>query len=80
MDFAPGMGLNPLPDSGNGFRVVVSESAFATADFGCSEFSQISKTEDPPISFADVERSEYLDVWNDSDYAKFIGLWDSNAL
>ena len=33
MDFAPGMCLNPLLDSGNGLGAVVSESAFATADF-----------------------------------------------
>ena len=46
----------------------------------CSEFLNISKIEDPPISFADVERSQYQDVWNDSVYAEFSGLWNSNAI
>ena len=59
MDFAPDMWLNPLPDSGNGFGAMVSKSAFAAADVGCSEFPHVSKIEDPPISFADVERSQY---------------------
>ena len=59
MDFAPGMWLNPLPDSGNGFGAVVSENAFAAADVGCSKFPHISKIEDPPMSFADVKRSQY---------------------
>ena len=54
MDFAPGMWLNPLPDPGNGFGAVISESAFATADFGCSAFPYISVIDDSPISFADV--------------------------
>ena len=58
MEFAPGMWLDPLPDSGNGFRAVVSESAFATGDVGCSKFPHVSKIEDPPKSFADVERSQ----------------------
>ena len=57
MDFAPGLWLNPLPDSENGFGAVMSESAFAAADVGCSKFPHVSKIEDPPISFADVERS-----------------------
>ena len=43
MDFAPGMGLNPLLDSWNGFGAVISESAFGVADFECSEFPHISK-------------------------------------
>ena len=43
IDFAPGMGLNPLLNSGNGYGAVISESAFATADFDCSEFSHIRK-------------------------------------
>ena len=38
MDFAPGVWLDPLLDSGNGFGTVVSESAFASANFDCSEF------------------------------------------
>ena len=42
MDFSPGMWLNPLPDSGNGFGAVISGSAFATADFNCSEFPRVS--------------------------------------
>ena len=32
MNFAPGMWLNPLPDSGNGFGAAISESAFAAAE------------------------------------------------
>ena len=79
IDFAPGMWLNPLPDSGNSFGAVVFESAFAAADVGCSKFPHVSKIGDPPMSFADVERSQYQDVWNDSDYAGFSGLWNSNA-
>ena len=31
------------------------------------------------MSFADVERSQYQDVWNNSDHAEFSGLWNSNA-
>ena len=69
MDFAPGMWLNPLPDSENGFGAVISESAFAAAGVGCSKFPHVSKIEDPPMSFADVERSQHQDAWNDSDYA-----------
>ena len=79
MNFAPSMWLNPLPDSGNGFGAVISERAFATADFDCREFPFFSTMEDPPISFADVERSQYQDVWNDSHFAEFSGLWSSNA-
>ena len=79
MDFSLGMWLNPLPDSVNGFGAVISESAFAAAGVGCSKFPHVSKVEDPPMSFADVERSQYQDVWNDPDYAKFSGLWNSNA-
>ena len=41
MGFAPGLWLNPLPDSGNGFWAVVSESAFAATSVGCSKFSHI---------------------------------------
>ena len=58
---------------------MISESAFVAAGFSCSEVRHISKIEDPPISFADVERSQYQDVWNDSDYAESSGLWNSNA-
>ena len=54
MEVSPGMWLNPLPDSGNGFGAVISASAFAAAGIGCSEFPHISKIEDPPRSFADV--------------------------
>ena len=57
MNFAPGIWLNPLPDSGNGFGAVIWESAFAAADIGCSELPHVSKIEDPPMNFADVERS-----------------------
>ena len=31
------------------------------------------------MSFADTERSQYQDVKNDSDYAEFSCLWNSNA-
>ena len=62
MDFAPGMWLSLLRDSGNGFGAVISESAFAAADVGCSKFSRVSKIEDPLMSFAGVERSQYQDV------------------
>ena len=58
MEFSPSMWLNPLSDSGNSFGAVISESAFAAADFECNEFSYIAKIEDPPISSADVERSQ----------------------
>ena len=79
MDFEPGMCLNPLPESGNGFGAVISESACAAADVDRSKFPHFSKIEDPPMSFADVKRSQYQGVWNDSDYAEFSGLWNSNA-
>ena len=79
MEFAPGMWLNPLPDSGNGFRGMISGSAFAAAGVGFSKFPHVSKIEDPPMSFADVERSQYQDVWNGSDYAEFSDLWNTNA-
>ena len=42
MGFLPGMWLHPLPDSRNVYGAVVSESAFATADFDFSEFSRVS--------------------------------------
>ena len=38
MGVAPGMWLNPLPDSGDGFGAVISESAFAVADVGCVRY------------------------------------------
>ena len=81
MDFAPGLWLNSLPDSGNGFGAVISESMFVTADVGCNEFPHVSnsKIEDSPISFGDVERSQDLDVWNYLDHAEFSGQWNSNA-
>ena len=79
MDFAPGVWLDPLLDSGNGSGAVCSESAFASADFDCSEFPHISKIEDPPISFAGVECSQYRNVWNDSDFAEFSGMWKWNT-
>ena len=58
---------------------MISEGAFAAADVGCSKFPHVSKIEGPPMRFADVERSQYEDVWNDSDYAEFSGLWIFNA-
>ena len=73
------MWLNPLLDSGNSFGAVIYESAFASADVDCCEFLHICKIEDLPVSFADVERSQYQNVWNDSDYAAFNGLRNSNA-
>ena len=76
MDFAPGMWLKPLLDFGNDFGAVISESAFVTSDFDCSEFPHTKRTEYPPTGFADVERSQY---WKDFDYAEFDGLWDSNV-
>ena len=45
MNFAPGMWLDPLLDSGNGFGAMASEIVFAAADFDCSEFPYISKVE-----------------------------------
>ena len=71
--------VEPAADSGNDFGAVTSELAFAATHVGCSEFPHISKIEDPSISFADVERSQYQDVWNVSDDAEFSGLWNSNA-
>ena len=50
IDYAPGMWLNPLPDSGSSFGAVIFESSFAAADVGCSEFSHVSKIEYPPMS------------------------------
>ena len=55
MDFAHGMWLDPLLDSGDGFVAVVSESVFAAADFDCSEFPHISKVEDLPTGFAECQ-------------------------
>ena len=56
------MWLDPLPDSGNGFGAVNSESAFAAADVGCSKLTRVSKIEDPPAGVTDVERSQYQDA------------------
>ena len=78
MNFAPGMWLNPLLDSGNVFGAVISESALV-ADVDRGGFPYVSKIGDPPISLADVERLQCQDVWNDSDSANFSGLWKSNA-
>ena len=58
---------------------MISESAFAAAGVGCSKLSYISKMKYSPMSFANVERSQYQDVWNDSDYAEFSDLCNSNA-
>ena len=79
MNFAPGMWLSPLLDSRNSVEAVISESAFTTADFDCSEFQRISNMDGKSFSFADVESSQYQDVWNDSDYAEFSGLWSLAA-
>ena len=79
IDFVPGMWLDPLFDSRNDFGTVVFESAFISADFDSGEFPHIYKVEDPTNSLADVERSHYQDVWNDSDRAEFSSLWNSNA-
>lgn len=71
MEFAPGVWWNLQLDSGNGFGVVYPVSAFASADSDARAF--------PPISFENVERSQYQDDWNASYYAEFNGLWKSNA-
>ena len=42
MNSLPGTGLNPLPDSGNVSGAVICESAFATADFDCSDLPRVS--------------------------------------
>ena len=47
-DFAPGVWLNPLLDPGNDLGAVIPESAFAAAEFDCSEFPHICKIEAPP--------------------------------
>ena len=46
MDFAPGVWLNPLLDSGDSFRVMAPEDAYVSADFDfdCTQFLHISKT------------------------------------
>ena len=59
MNFAPGMWLDPLLDSGNGFVAVVSESVFVAADFDCSEFPHISKVENLfQLVLRDIKRSQ----------------------
>ena len=65
------MWLNPLLDYGSRFGAVISESAFAAAGFDRSEFPHISKIEDSPTSFVYVERLQYQDVRNGSDFAEF---------
>ena len=74
MDFAPGVWLNPQLDPGNGLK-----SAFTGADSDGRAFPHTSNMEDSPISFEDVERSRYQDVWNESDYAGLSGLSNSNV-
>ena len=32
------------------------------------------------MSFPDIVRLQYQDIWNDTDFAEFSGLWKSNAL
>ena len=71
MEFSPGMWLDPLLDSGSGFGAMVSENAFASADFYCREFPHHRNKEDPPIGFADVERSPYQGFWTS---AAFYGI------
>lgn len=50
MDFAPGVWLDPLLDSRNGFGAVCSEGVFVSVVSGCSEFPHINKIEDLPSS------------------------------
>ena len=44
-----------------------------------SEFPHISKIEDPSMSFADIERTQYTQIGNGSNYNKFSCLWNLNA-
>ena len=74
MDLKPGVWLDLLPDPGDGFWAVCSESALVSADFNCSELPDVSKVEDFFISFADVRRSQHKKIWNDFDYTEFRGL------
>ena len=80
VDLEPGMGLGLPLDSGNDFGVVCSESAFASTVFNSCGFPHISNIEDPPISLANVERLQFKNIWNASDYTEFSGLGDSNVL
>lgn len=59
--------------SGNGVRAICSVSAILSAD------SDLNMIERPTIIFAYVEHSQYQEVWVDSDYAGFSGLWNSNS-
>lgn len=56
MDFAPVLWLDPLLKSGNVFEAMCPESAYASADSDVSDL-YVSKVEDTPISFTDVDRS-----------------------
>ena len=77
VELKPMVCLGPPLESGDDFGAVCSESAFASADFNSSEFLHVTKIEDPPISFADVERLHYQRIWNFfSNYTDFRGLWD----
>lgn len=73
------MKLNPLLDSVNGYRSINSKSALTSADSDGREFLHNSKLENPLISFAVVERSQYQGVWNDSDYTEFSDPRNSNT-
>ena len=55
------------------------DSAFAGADCDRYKFPHYNKIENPPISFAYIERPQYQDVWNYSDYVKFSGPRSSDA-
>ena len=50
------------------FGAMCSESAFATADFDCSEFAHIREIEDCPIRFTVCECSQHRDIWNGFDF------------
>lgn len=75
MNFAPDVWLSPQLDSGNGFEAMCCEGA----NFYDREFPHISQIDDPSISLADVEGLQYQDGWNNSNYAEFSDLWNSNA-
>ena len=74
MGFAPGMWFERMFDSGNGFGEIISGSVFESADFDRSELPDIRDIEDPPLKLAGVERSQYQDVSNDSDFIEFSSL------
>lgn len=71
--------MDPLLDFGYGLGAVFSKSSFASAESDGKGFPHITKIEDLPISFADIDCSQYQDVLNDTDHAEFSGLRSSNA-